>query len=353
MVHLPAAQAQGSRGPFVAIAALSAIVFLGGRHGSRDSTHPLHAASGGVDGDGDIDNNTRPKPAAAGQAPKHQPLRLALVGDSITFGNGSMSLHLTRKAPVPARGSYPAAIRRALTACGARVTTRTSNEEAWPPPPPPLPPQPTSLPLQRGVELEMFALPGGTGTTSNNLRSITCSSKKTHRHPPSCSFWESAAFDALVEFKPDVAVLMFGTNDSKELDDAHLGATFGDDMAALIAKIGAMHTFLMLPPHVLSDKFGISDSRLQSTVRSALVGLARRLSEGEGGIQVDLIDLAPVVSRSDMLLGADPAGVRRHSLIWLACTRFDDWFCAGCAGAGARAGCRLSPACAQNWPVWC
>ena len=115
------------------------------------------------------------------QGVKRTKISVALVGDSITFGDGSMASNQPRSKLQRQRGSYPRELQQLL---------QKANIDA---------------------DCRMFALGGATAMKAVHL------SRKVHGCPRdansanSCSFWDTRAFDQAALFSSDVLVVMFGT----------------------------------------------------------------------------------------------------------------------------------------------
>eukprot|EP00040_Diaphanoeca_grandis_P027485 m.156582 g.156582 ORF g.156582 m.156582 type:complete len:367 (-) comp31006_c0_seq1:96-1196(-) len=187
--------------------------------------------------------------------------RIAFVGDSITYGDGSLSLYSDRKPK--GRGSYPAATKRAMNVYGA-VT-----------------------------KVKMFALGGTTALKGGHLHAKHHScTKETNSTALTCSFWDTVAFKNLIEFAPDIIVIMFGTNDSKEDDAEALQHNYLADLIELIEATASMQVFVMIPTRVIKDSFSINEHRLQTVIRAELQQLPHRLPHHN----VNLIDLTKAVS---------------------------------------------------------
>eukprot|EP00808_Paulinella_micropora_P028890 g80101.t1 len=201
-------------------------------------------------------------------------LRVALVGDSLTYGNGSMSeLNIARPHN---RGSYPLLVRRAISTCH-------------------LPGYP--------VDVRIFAHGGRTAMRREHL---------TQRAGPEMSFWESPVFPQLLQFAPHIMVLMLGTNDSKENSDT-LRKYYATDLEDMVRTVNAsLRTYVLLPP--TSVEFG---ERLQHLVRPTLLQLVAKLGQTELFThRIGLLDAFPVVTAKELQDndGLHPIGQAMHHL---------------------------------------
>ena len=162
------------------------------------------------------------------------PLRIAAVGDSITYGNLSLRA---------GEGNYPLALAR-LLGCPERVTVAN------------------------------FGVSGATASTVPRGRG--------HGVP----YNATRAFKLAVRFFPHVIVLMLGTNDAKPkvwafgVFERHLAAL----VDTLMAQPQARMLYLVLPPPVSSSLGGIDSATLETNVLPAL----RRFAAGRGLPVIDL-----------------------------------------------------------------
>ena len=147
-------------------------------------------------------------------------IRVACVGDSITFGAG-----------VADRGknNYPKVLGRLLGA---------------------------------GYETRNFGVNGATLL------------KKGDR-----PYWKTGAFKAAGEFKPDIVIIKLGTNDSKPQNWKHK-AQYAVDLAALVDHFQALPSrpkiWLCKPVPVYKDRWGITEKVVKGEVIPLLEGVAKK-----------------------------------------------------------------------------
>jgi lysophospholipase L1-like esterase len=141
-----------------------------------------------------------------GMAKAAEPVRIACVGDSITFGAGCKD---------PAKDSYPSVLQRCL-GDGFKV--------------------------------------GNFGVSGANLI-------KAGDQP----YWKEQAFPAATSFAPNIVVIMLGTNDTKP-QNLRYKAQFDDDLRALIDHFSALPTrpkiWVCLPAPVYQMMWGINQPGL-------------------------------------------------------------------------------------------
>lgn len=92
-------------------------------------------------------------------------------------------------------------------------------------------------------------------------------------------YWETPSLLAAARFRPDLVVLMLGTNDAQHANRSSL-ATFADDYAALIDLFrgwaGSPVVGVILPPPVFEPMAEIDIRALDTRVRPAVENIARR-----------------------------------------------------------------------------
>lgn len=162
------------------------------------------------------------------KAPAEQPIRVACVGDSITFGMGIENR---------AAHSYPAMLQDLLGPAyevrnfGVSATTALKNG-AWP-------------------------------------------------------YWETPEFKAALAFSPDIVVLMLGTNDS-HMGNRGERDQFEDDLRDLARTLrgpgGRAALILGLPPPETGFWRSLHERVLRQDIRPAI----RRVAESEGAVLADL-----------------------------------------------------------------
>ena len=144
--------------------------------------------------------------ALAGQ----EPIRVACVGDSITFGAG---VHER------AKNCYPAVLGRLLG-------------EGW--------------------EVRNFGVNGATLLKKGNK-----------------PYWKLKAFQQATQFEPNIVVIKLGTNDSKPLNWKH-EADFADDLRAMVAHFAALPSkpkiWLCLPVPVYRTRWGINEATVKGKI---------------------------------------------------------------------------------------
>ncbi len=108
------------------------------------------------------------------------------------------------------------------------------------------------------------------------------------------SYWKTAALSNALASKPNIVLIMLGTNDSKPQNlPAHPGA-FGPDLRDMIHEFKALPThpkvWLVLPPPVFADGLaGITEGVLRASIRPVIRTTAKETHCG-------LIDLAPTLA---------------------------------------------------------
>jgi len=155
------------------------------------------------------------KPAQPG------PVRVACVGDSITYGSGVQGRETN---------SYPVVLGRML---GARYEVRN------------------------------FGVSGATLLKQGD-------------HP----WWKTKAFADATAYAPDVVIIKLGTNDSKPQNWEHKGA-FASDARALVEHFRALPSrplvYLCLPVPVYQDRWGINEATVKGEVIPMIRGVAKEL----------------------------------------------------------------------------
>jgi len=108
------------------------------------------------------------------------------------------------------------------------------------------------------------------------------------------SYWKTAALTNALASKPNIVLIMLGTNDSKSQNlPAHPGE-FGPDLRDLIFEFKALPThpkvWLVLPPPVFGDGLaGITEGVLETSIRPVIRTTAKET-------KCSLIDLAPTLA---------------------------------------------------------
>ena len=167
---------------------------------------------------------------------KADPVRVACVGDSITFGSGVEDRE---------KNCYPAVLGRLLGA---------------------------------GYEVRNFGVSGAT-------------LQKRGDKP----YWTEKAFTAVAEFRPDVVVVKLGTNDSKP-QNWHGADLYEPDLVSLVTTFrnlpGKPQVFLATPAPVVRENFGIRPA----VVRDEIVPVVKEVAKRN---DLPLVDLHAALSGHD------------------------------------------------------
>lgn len=166
--------------------------------------------------------------SAADPAANDHPIRVACVGDSITFGSGVEERE---------RNAYPAVLGRMLG---------------------------------DGYEVRNFGVGGATAQKGGDK-----------------PYWTLDAFKDSAAFKPHIVVIKLGTNDSKP-QNWHGTESYQIDLQALVTEFRKSPTkpqvFLCTPVPVYKDAFGIRES----VVRDDIVPTVRKVAERTETPVIDL-----------------------------------------------------------------
>ena len=97
-------------------------------------------------------------------------------------------------------------------------------------------------------------------------------------------YQKTGAFKKALEFKPDVVVIMLGTNDTKPNNWKHFAADYEKDYRDLIADFAALDSkpriFLCLPPYIAKDgNWGINEPNTKDQI-PVVTKLAKELKLG-------------------------------------------------------------------------
>ena len=154
-------------------------------------------------------------------------VRVACVGDSLTRGDGSHEPRRPKGSGIAQRGNYPAILQKMLGV---------------------------------GFEVRNFGHGGATACNASDV-----------------PYMETTEWAEARRFRPDVIVLMIGTNDAKaqHWEGPHCGpAAYAAGMRALLEgqDVPRPFTLVLLPPPILTDRWGISQ-RLLPAVRAELRAL--------------------------------------------------------------------------------
>ncbi len=164
-----------------------------------------------------------------------EPVKIACVGDSITFGY---------KIPQRETKSYPAQLQQRLDKKG---------KDKW--------------------EVRNF------GVSSMTLM------KKTSK-----SYWNRKEYQASRDYAADIVIIMLGTNDSNGMHRAGIEANFKADYHALVASYregreeGEPRIILMLPPKCYLEGKGTDEGIIHDTIAPII----RQVAQSE---KLELIDL--------------------------------------------------------------
>lgn len=165
------------------------------------------------------------------EAQDRQPLRIACVGNSITYGAGIANRE---------KNSYPAQLQQYLGA---------------------------------GYEVRNFGVSGRTLLTRGDL-----------------PYTQTAEYKASLEFAPDIVFIKLGTNDSKPQNRGYLASDFLSDYRALIRSYRELpsrpEVILLTPVKCFTDE-NISDS----VIGGRIVPLVRRLAYEDGLSVINLYNL--------------------------------------------------------------
>eukprot|EP00123_Amoebidium_parasiticum_P022798 comp9531_c0_seq1/m.4560 comp9531_c0_seq1/g.4560 ORF comp9531_c0_seq1/g.4560 comp9531_c0_seq1/m.4560 type:complete len:290 (-) comp9531_c0_seq1:439-1308(-) len=190
-------------------------------------------------------------------------LRIACLGDSLTYGNGMHLANANGTGPMPNRGNYPMMMEKNLK----RIVK-----------------------AKMGLELKVGNF-GLKSATAMKLRSFPRGGDRAQ-----VSYWDSAQFVAAKEFNPHLVIILLGTNDAKIktwTDKAR--QFFSADYRDLISEFSKptnpslRKMLLALPPTAHSDKFYVKDVDLQSVVRPMIEKIATDLG-------LDTIDMRAVLA---------------------------------------------------------
>ena len=172
--------------------------------------------------------SSAPRKPALRVSDYHGTIRVACVGDSITFGAGVENRETN---------CYPVVLGKLL---GSRFEVRN------------------------------FGVSGATLLRKGDL-----------------SYWNLRQFGTLGEFDPQVIILALGTNDSKPQNWAH-GGEFADDLRAMLDHFAALPSqpriWICLPPPVYETKWGINEATLNGQIIPAI----RRVAEERNLPTIDL-----------------------------------------------------------------
>lgn len=164
-------------------------------------------------------------PVGAAEPPS---VRIACVGDSITFGHGTGDR---------TKNSYPAQL-------GAM--------------------------LGDGYEVRNFGVNGATMLKKSNK-----------------PYWKLKAFEQARDFQPDLVILMLGTNDSKPPNWRHADDFVADatEMVEVFQKLESRPTVLLCRPiPVFADRWGINDK----TVKGEIIPKIDQVADATGATLIDL-----------------------------------------------------------------
>ena len=167
--------------------------------------------------------------ASAKGETKADVVRVACVGDSITFGSGVENR---------AKNNYPAVL-NAL--------------------------------LGPGYQVKNFGVSGATLLKKGNK-----------------PYWKLVQFRAADDFAPDIVVIALGTNDSKPMNWEHK-EEFAGDLKEMIEHFRGLrsksHVMVCLPPPVFQkDEDGINER----TVKEEIIPVIRKIAEASGAGIIDL-----------------------------------------------------------------
>jgi len=97
------------------------------------------------------------------------------------------------------------------------------------------------------------------------------------------SYWNLPQFGQLTDFAPQVVVLALGTNDSKPQNWTH-GGEFADDLRSMLDHLATLPTlpkvWVCLPPPVYQTKWGINEATVSGEIIPAIKRVAREKGVG-------------------------------------------------------------------------
>ena len=95
------------------------------------------------------------------------------------------------------------------------------------------------------------------------------------------SYWNLKQFDQLTDFAPHVVVLALGTNDSKP-QNWRFGDAFADNLRAMLQHMKALPShpkiWVCLPPPVYEPKWGINEATISQEIIPAIKQVAREMN---------------------------------------------------------------------------
>ncbi|SHO63894.1 GDSL-type esterase/lipase family protein [Algoriphagus zhangzhouensis] len=120
-------------------------------------------------------------------------------------------------------------------------------------------------------------------------------------------YWNETLFQDAKDFRPDILVIMLGTNDSKPQNWAHK-ADFRKDYLDMIAEFKEYmpadgKVYVVMPVPVTKDNFGITADVMNNEQRMMIIDIA----QSSGSRLVDLY--TPLMDRADLL----PDGVHPNT----------------------------------------
>lgn len=182
-------------------------------------------------------------------------LRIACVGDSITFGNGT---HTEKHSQYLRGGNYPRELASLLSArfeTDAFPVNRSVSGSAI---------EPSTWRKRNWVVVRNF----GKGSTTVTNRSGKFSYRSTRE------------FRKSLAFLPHIVVVMLGTNDSKDRHWKH-ATSFSEEYASLVNEYASLAThptvvLLTPPPLCGSDRYHLRAGTIRDDVRPAVLKLRSR-----------------------------------------------------------------------------
>jgi lysophospholipase L1-like esterase len=100
-------------------------------------------------------------------------------------------------------------------------------------------------------------------------------------------YWRQKEFKAAMEFAPQVVVIKLGTNDTKPQNWKH-SAEFDGDYKAMIAEFKALPSkpriYVCLPVPAFPERWGIKDS----VITEEIIPATRKIAEATGASLIDL-----------------------------------------------------------------
>lgn len=130
-------------------------------------------------------------------------------------------------------------------------------------------------------------------------------------------YWKQKAFEEVNRYEPDAVILKLGTNDSKPQNWKHQ-AQFGQDLKAMISHFLALPTkpkiWICLPAPVYQDRWGINEK----IVKDEIIPIVRQVAQD---LKIPIIDLhAGLSNRPEWFPdGVHPNAIGAANLAQIVC----------------------------------